>query len=419
MFMWREYINVLRGVAVLLVILSHVELIHGGFIGVDVFFVISGFVVTLSILKSIIKKQFNPFTFWMNRIYRLLPVFTIVITSTLFFAQYYSSPLQIQKTISDVGISSVFMSSNLVINKVSHGYFSQTALWNPLLHLWSLSIEEQFYVCLPILISIILILSYKTKTNTKIFLILTSLTLLGSWSLHTSLTRESIKYNDYELLGYYGSLNRAWEFIIGCILAIIITLINTKQHNKKPQPTQNKKQTLKTITSMLLLSIGWIGIILSGILINRNITYPGYLVLYPVISTTLIIIGHETLNNTKQSSQKTTQEHETNPTTHPSLTQQKTLPKLKQPKKLLNPLNFTIKIISWIGLLSYSLYLWHWPIIVFTRSISTGNITTLYTHALPITLLLSITTYYLIEKPIQSYYKNTIKNNPQQKATTQ
>jgi peptidoglycan/LPS O-acetylase OafA/YrhL len=329
---YRPDIDGIRAIAVLSVIFFHFDLsFPGGFIGVDIFFVISGFLITSIILNELNESQFTFLKFWSRRIKRILPVSVFVGVSTLILGYFILDP-NTYVSLAESAFYHSFICSNFYFLDQFEDYFSLSAELHPLLHLWSLSVEEQFYLLFPIF----LVFMYKKGRNyTKGILIICIISFI--LSVYLSVFHASV--------AFYSLPSRAWELAAGCIAASLI-------HNRGPFPS-----------NLLIYNISFISLILSFFIIDGSCIFPGFLALIPVVSTVLLI----TL-----------------------------APKNSLVKDLL-----THRISVFIGKISYSLYLWHWPILVFKNSIFITSSGGINLACLFLTVLLSLLTYYFIENPFR------------------
>ncbi|WP_374252046.1 acyltransferase family protein [Acinetobacter brisouii] len=253
-------IDILRCIAVFLVVLHHLNFsfFNGGFIGVDIFFVISGFLITLGILKQ--KDSFNLLNFYQRRAYRLMPAFfTVVITNIIVFYIVLdkNSYVDFIKTV----ISSITFSSNIYFWYNLNGYFNLNSHLTPLLHLWSLSLEEQFYILWSIFFFINKNISKKILYT--IFILITLINLYYSQFLA----------KNYPLAAYYLIFSRVFEFTIGGILAF---------HN-------NNKKYLSTINSLILTTIALIIFSIYTYKLNSNSLFPGFNALIICLTTAIYI----------------------------------------------------------------------------------------------------------------------------------
>lgn len=330
MIRYRPDIDGLRALAVLPVVLFHagVPWLGGGFVGVDIFFVISGYLITAILLKDIHQDQFNIARFYERRLRRIFPALFVVLALTTIAAALWMIP----KDFKDFGIAltgAVFFFSNIVFWRQS-GYFDLPAESKPLLHTWSLAVEEQFYIVFPLLL----------------------------WALHRWLPRYWIKVLvitalasfAYSVWGvshspeatFYLAPHRAWELLLGSILAC----------GAFPQISSINIRESFGVAGLLLIAG-------SVTLISKTTPFPGLAALPPCLGAALIIY----------SGQRST---ETDPKT------------------------WTQKLLSWksfigIGLISYSLYLWHWPVLVMAQHLSINQLTVW--HNLGLVLLATAAAY--------------------------
>jgi peptidoglycan/LPS O-acetylase OafA/YrhL len=260
---YRPDIDGLRALAIVPVVLFHAfpSVIHGGFIGVDIFFVISGFLIASILIQDINADRFSILNFYSRRIRRIFPALITVLFSALiagWFLLLDTEYLQLAKHI----VASAGFSSNFVLWSES-GYFDNDATTKPLLHMWSLGIEEQFYIVWPLLL---FFLVRKTK-NHKFYLL--------------SLTVISFAANIYligrmaNVAAFYNPLTRFWELAIGGILAILM---------------MRKERLIQHTFLTHLFSLLGIGLIALGFsVIHESKTFPGWWALMPVFGTTFLI----------------------------------------------------------------------------------------------------------------------------------
>jgi len=297
---YRADVDGLRAIAVLAVLFYHANIgCTGGFVGVDVFFVISGYLITGLILKDIDGGQFQMRRFWERRIRRILPAFAVVAFSCLIIGWFILLP----RDFYDLGKSTVaqaVLAANIYFWRES-GYFAKGVEFLPLLHTWSLAVEEQFYLFFPLLLVALNRFSRK-------FLFPIALLLCGiSFCL-------SIHWNDtMPDANFYLLPTRAWELGIGSLLVIM--------------PTQS---ALKMWLAETLSWGGLLAIVYAVFFYNSGTPFPGVAALLPVIGAFLIIWANSY--------------------------------SLTFVGKFL-----ALRPIVFVGLISYSLYLWHWPVLVFAK----------------------------------------------------
>ncbi|MBT7774159.1 MAG: acyltransferase, partial [Anaerolineae bacterium] len=345
---YRPEIDGLRTVAVLSVIIYHAEftlgsqhLLMGGYLGVDIFFVISGFLITSLIISELHKTGcFSTLIFYERRARRLLPALLTVMLVSLPFAWKYLYPTQLVDFSKSL-ISSLFFGSNFYWHEALQEYGAESGLIKPFLHTWSLAIEEQYYIIFPW----VLIALYRWSKK-HIFAILMAVFFL-SLQLAESMTPV------YGSFSFYMLPSRFWELIAGGLLAHILYFHPQKDND--------------LLLNKTMPFIGLFFIIYSVIFIAFNSNHPGYITMMPVLGTILIIW-------------------------------------------FANKKNLVIKVLSnkllaGTGLISYSLYLWHYPIFAFSRIRNFDPSTYDKLGWIILTLILSVVTYYLIEKPFRNRQK--------------
>jgi peptidoglycan/LPS O-acetylase OafA/YrhL len=341
---YRSDIDGLRAIAVLLVILFHAKtgLFTGGYIGVDIFFAISGFLITSIIYTKILSGDFSFIDFYKRRAKRLLPASLFMTLVTLFvFAAIY--PPDVFKILSESAIASVLFSSNFYFWQTS-GYFSPNVEIQPLLHTWSLSVEEQFYFLFPLALFSLLMLKLSTRT----LLSLIGVSCAISLALAVIYAPSSLSF-----IGFYVLPTRFYEMGLGALLAIY--LIN------RPDAFQGYKY---------LREIGLLGILVAAYCYNKNLAFPSYYALLPVIGALMVIIDPR--------------------------------------KEGLTYRLLCYKLVVFIGILSYSLYLWHWPIWVVFQWLFDEQTLLLLVLYFVSTFVVSYLSYILIENPMRhfSWYRS-------------
>ncbi len=339
---YRAEIDGLRAFAVLPVILFHAgfEWLSGGFIGVDIFFVISGYLITTIIITEMAGGKFSLVNFYERRARRILPALFFVMAVCLPFAWFWLTPNDLK----DFGQSLVAVStfsSNILFWSES-GYFDTVAELKPMLHTWSLAVEEQYYILFPIF----LMLTWRMGIEWIIvFLTIFFLISLGvaQWGAYNSPSA-----------AFYLLPTRGWELLIGVFLAFYL------QYNKHPKST-----SLNQVLSML----GFIMISYSVVAFDKSTPFPSLYTLIPTIGTGLLILS-------------------------------------AVPNTLIYKLLIT-KPIVWIGLISYSAYLWHQPILAFARHRLVGETSEILLVMLCIALSLAMAwfSWAFIENPIRNKKK--------------
>jgi len=292
---FRTDINGLRAIAVIAVVLFHFAplLVPGGFAGVDIFFVISGFLMTGIIFRGFNNNSFFLFKFYVSRANRIIPVLTVLSLVLLILGWFNLSPIDYETLAKDI-ISSLGFYSNMSYWHQS-GYFDAASYEKWLLHTWSLSVEWQFYIIYPI---VLLFLKKFLSTNQIKWFIWIGIIISFSISIYAT--------NKWPTAAYYLLPSRGWEMLIGG--AAYLYPINLNDKNKK-----------------WLEGFGLLLILLSYTLISKENAWPGYLAFFPVLGTYLVISAN------------------------------------RQTSIFTNNLIFQ-KLGKW----SYSIYIWHWPIVVYS-----------------------------------------------------
>lgn len=343
---YRPEIDGLRALAVLAVIFYHINpiLMPGGYIGVDIFFVISGYLITSIIHGELISGKFTFINFYERRARRLLPALFVVLFLSTGLGYILLTPGEFQ----DYGQSLV--SVNLFLSNIffflKSGYFDVASERLPLLHTWSLAVEEQFYIFFPILLVAI-------KKFFKAFNNINFLYLFFAIIVFSFLYMQWNNANEYYDLNFYNSFARAWELLLGSVIAIIFSGYSYNIN------------AFSNVIKNFLSVFGLTAVILSFIFFDHSITHPGPLTLIPVLGVALIII-----NTNNQS--------------------------------IVNKL-LSLKPVVKIGLISYSAYLIHLPLIVYYRIIF-GNIHNILVEI--IFLVLTLYLAYLSWKYIESPFRN-------------
>lgn len=341
---YRSEIDGLRGISVIAVILYHsgIELFQSGYLGVDVFFIISGYLITNIIIQDVLKNRFSFLNFFERRARRILPLLFFVCLSITPFAWYFFSSVLLE-SFGETLISINFFASN-VLFFLTAGYFNLVSELKPLIHTWSLSVEEQFYIIFPFFILFIL-----RFNKISIYLIFISLIILSFFlglfeNIFIFKNINNISLSNKSFTSFFLLPGRVWQLLLGGIIAIYLT------NNK--------------IINSNLLSLLGLAIIIFSLFFNNHIS-DSYVLnsLLPSLGAFLIL--------------------------------------LFSGKKSITKRILSIKIFIFFGLISYSLYLWHQPIFTFLRiyntNITLSNYDIFYSTLLAI--LISIITWKFIELP--------------------
>ncbi len=346
---YRQDIDGLRAVAVLAVLLFHLDpgYLNAGYLGVDIFFVISGYLITRIVYTELMNRKYSVTNFYVRRSKRILPPLYFMAVVTLIAGYVILLPNDFYKTGIAV-LGAILFASNMQFALRTGDYFSSDSSEWPMLHTWSLSVEEQYYFVLPIALIIIIRFLKVNLIATMCVVAFASFALAEFMSAKSNLAG----------LSYYFLLTRMGELLVGSILAIL-----------------HAKGTLEKSNSDLVAAIATAILIATLVFFDKQFAFPGFSALLACIPIALLIHCENTWVN-----------------------------------RLLEN-----KVIVWIGLLSYSLYLFHWPVLAFARYIL--NTTEGYLHlplgvqaiCLVLIFLLSIISYYAVERPLRKLKVGGIK----------
>ena len=337
---YRSDIDGLRAIAVLSVVGFHAfpGLIHGGFIGVDVFFVISGYLISSILLNDLRGDRFSFRHFFARRIRRIFPTLILVLLACFIAGWLDLLPDEFQQLGKHISGGAGFIDNFLYWYEI--GYFDQSAETKPLLHLWSLGVEEQFYLIFPL----ILWLGFQKSWNSKVFYAL----FIASFLLNIWLSFASPS------AAFFLLFSRFWEFLIGYFVSIWISQNSESSFFKK---LVNDNSQIISLVGLSLLAIAFMSV-------SPKSVFPGFWALLPTLGTALILL-------TPQS-------------------------------KWINRLLLSNPLLVTLGLISYPLYLWHWPLLSFAHIMqgeTPSPVIRLIT--IGIALLLSWLSYKYIELPIR------------------
>lgn len=351
----RLDIQGLRAIAVLMVVTFHAGLpVPGGFVGVDVFFVISGFVITGMLHREKMRTGRIRFrSFYLKRFKRLTPALALMVGITLIISSIIFTPFGHQTYAAATGIGAMLLSANFVIARTTGGYFAPAAENNPLLNTWSLSVEEQFYLVFPALIAIGWFFASKYRRLRYGPAAIVGLIAIASFILAmASSSGITFPYSEW-VLGFYSPFTRAWEFAVGALLALAMIA-------RKPSLNDQIQSRVST-----LLAIIGIAMLASSLwLISESTTFPGPWTLLPITGTLLLLFAGAKENSVSLALS--------------------TAPMVK------------------IGDWSYSIYLWHWPIIVFAIYLWPFSPYAALLAAV-VSFAPAIASYHWVEQPIRQY----------------
>jgi peptidoglycan/LPS O-acetylase OafA/YrhL len=330
---YRPDIDGLRAVAVTVVVLFHAfpPLMPGGFIGVDIFFVISGFLITTIILKDLGRDTFSFKTFYIRRINRIFPPLSVVLIACGIFGWFTLLTDELRQLAGHLKDASIFLSNFRLLHE--SGYFDNAAETKPLLHLWSLAIEEQFYILWPFLLWL-----FRKRPSIEKWIVFG--VGLISFGICQYLTYQQAPG------AFYLPQSRFWELAAGGGLAFV-----------------HRTKSLETNHSL----VSWVGVLFLAIglcFLDKSKAFPGLWAALPVLGSVLIIAAGETawLN-----------------------------------RKILSHPSFV-----GVGLISYSIYLWHWPLLTFARIIEGETPSPgLRLLMVALTVVLATLSFYLLEQPLK------------------
>jgi peptidoglycan/LPS O-acetylase OafA/YrhL len=348
---YRPDVDGLRAIAVLAVIGFHAfpDWVRGGFVGVDVFFVISGYLISTILFTSMDHNSFSFWRFYARRIRRIFPALLVVLLACLLLGWLVLFSNEYTHLAKHIAGGAAFVSNFVLWNEA--GYFDTSAETKPLLHLWSLGIEEQFYILWPLLL-------YCTWKCTGGWFALLAVVLVGTFvfNIRTVVIDSTA--------AFYSPLARFWELMAGGMLAYF-SLKGTDPHWVSAKRLATVFRAASTARSNNIKGI--VGLVLLAtalLMLDRTVQYPGWWALLPIVGTCMVLCaGSAAWIN----------------------------------KKLL-----ATRVLVVIGLISYPLYLWHWPLLSFARIVE-GETPPPRTRALAVfaSFLLASLTYLLVERPIR------------------
>ena len=330
---YRSDVDGLRAIAVMLVVNFHgfPLAMPGGFIGVDIFFVISGFLITGIIARELDAQHFSLVGFYNRRIRRIFPALIVVLCAVLVLGWLWMLPAPYAALSRDVAASAAF-SANIAL-LLQSGYFDIESARKPLLHLWSLGIEEQFYLFWPL----ILMLAARLRWS---LLAVAAAIALASFVLNVALIGSD------PVATFYLPFTRAWELLAGAVLACAWDRFD------QSEAASNRRAVAGVVT-----------IAVAAAVLNVHRAFPGWWALLPVAGGALL---------------------------------------LSTPASWINRVCLGWPPLVWIGLISYPLYLWHWPLLVMFAIIKFEPLTLVDTELiLLLSVLLAWGTYWFIEKPFR------------------
>ena len=345
---YRADIDGLRGLQILALIGFHgfSTIVPGGYVGVDIFFVISGFLISSIIFKSLQKGGFDFLDFYIRRTKRIFPSLITILVAAFAIGWFCLLPDEFKQLGKHILGGATFIDNFLYWQE--SGYFDRSVELKPLLHLWSLGIEEQFYLFWPFL----LYSAWKRKYN------LLAVTLIVI-SLSFGLSAYLAYFNKAQAFDFYLPFTRLWGILAGAVLAYFSI------HHEA------KFSDYKQSTKHLISALGFGLILYSVFIFDRTIYYPGFYALVPVMGAVMLIWSgqHAWINRHILSN----------------------------------------KLMIWFGLISYPLYLWHWMLLSYSRILESAEPDVeIRIVAVLLAILFSWLTYHLIENPIRFSKNNRL-----------
>lgn len=339
---YRPDIDGLRAIAVLLVIGFHAfpKVVHGGFVGVDVFFVISGFLISGIILEGLARGSFGSLDFYSRRIKRIFPALAVVLAACIPLGWAFCFPGDYLALGKYIATGAGFIANFALFNDA--GYFDTVAELKPLLHLWSLGVEEQFYIVWPLMI----VIAARWRGGA---------TAVAAFVLLASFAANVIVTDINRAAAFFLPFTRFWELMVGCLLACLAA----EGRILGPGGHVPRTETFHNLAAAAGLSL----VLGTALLLTGSAAFPGWWALMPTIGAGLLVVTPKAWINRRLLG-------------HPGLVA--------------------------VGLISYPLYLWHWPLLTFTHLARMREPTELMkVGAIVAAFLLAHLTYRLIERPIR------------------
>ncbi|MGP5587325.1 acyltransferase family protein [Glutamicibacter ardleyensis] len=344
---FRGDIQGLRAIAVGLVVLYHFwpNRLPGGFIGVDIFFVISGFLITSHLISKPPRRLADVGTFWMRRVKRLLPAsFLVIFVSVLGIWAFAPKTVWQDWGLQAIAATFYFQNWFLAINKVD--YMAEADAPSPFQHFWSLSVEEQFYFFWPIAIGLLVLVAQLKRLSVK-NVALTAVGAVFVLSLAFSIYQTEADSG----VSYFSTFTRMWEFAAGALVACLGVRIYAAKTD---------------LVSLIAAWGGLFALLFSAFTFQGEMAFPGYIALLPVLGTALIILANS--------------QHR------------------YSPSRLLR-----LKFVRFVGDTSYAIYLWHWPLLILIPYIVSDFKWPQKILALALTLAISVLTQKLVELKFRNF----------------
>lgn len=306
------------------------ESLTGGYIGVDVFFVISGYLITLHLLGRIPKGPRDLVGFWSRRVRRLLPASLLVLATTLAASRLWAPETQWANTARQVRAATLYVVNWVLAGEVDYQHAEDAP--SPVQHFWSLSVEEQFYFFWPILILLLGLLAHRVREERRLQVVLAGLTTLVAASLVYSIQITSTDPS----AAYFVTPARIWELGIGGIVATVVLILRARPGGQRRLAPSDGQGTTAAVP---LAWLGFAAIAYAAVTFTGDTPFPGWHAAIPVLGTAAVIGAHST---------------------HGAWS----------PGRLL-----ALGPVQWLGNVSYSVYLWHWPLVVIVPQVTGHELT--------------------------------------------
>ncbi|OQR86729.1 acyltransferase 3, partial [Achlya hypogyna] len=305
---YRPDIDGLRCLAVVPVVLFHAypTSVPGGFIGVDVFFVISGFLISGILFKEVQQRKFTYANFYSRRIRRIFPALILVLTFTLVAGCFWYLEDALV-SMADTLAAGVVFGANIQVLLLKQTYFSASVKEDPLLHLWSLGVEEQFYIFWPLFVAIVAKFPYRAALAAQLVV------LVGSFAFNIAF----LGYDGNNNWSFYFPLSRFWQMAVGGLLAFL-----NLQHGT-PLVRNVAISTLAAVAGLALVVVGYA-------VITESMAFPGWWSMLPTLGAGLLIVSG--------------------------------------PDTFVHRHLLALRPAVFVGQISYALYLWHWPLLVYAKA---------------------------------------------------
>jgi peptidoglycan/LPS O-acetylase OafA/YrhL len=347
---YRPDIDGLRAVAVLSVLLFHAfpAALTGGFVGVDIFFVISGYLISQILLGQLERGTFTFRDFYARRIRRIFPALLLVLAATIAFGWVALLPADFESLGLQIAAGAGF-ASNLLLWRETGEYFATSAELKPLLHLWSLGVEEQYYLLWPLLLFVL-----RSDRRHRIMWLIVAL-----WATSFALSIYLVERRP--IAAFYLPQSRFWELMTGSLVAYLRT-----HGNALPIAAWLRRASSSVALRNAAVLTGGAALLAALLVVNEERAFPGWWALLPTAGSALLIAAG--------------------------------------PASVLNRAVLATRGLVYVGLISYPLYLWHWPLLAYARILGGGDAppsAAVRAALLVAAFVLACATYELVEKRVR------------------